>query len=125
MDFNLKPPDPKVTSMTFASQLLTGLKQKIDDSRSGKEPLASMSFRLEPELLKNFKKGCARHHIPQSRVLVAMMEAVVPIMLADPQPPQSSTVQAEDLQRFTELLRMALPQLVNAPGPGSDSSGSR
>lgn len=122
MDFQFKPPDPKITSMTFASQLLSGLKQKIDDTNNSKEPLASVSFRLDPELLKDFRNGCKRHHIPQSRVLVAMMEAIVPIMLADPTPPPPS-VQPEDLQRFTELLRMALPQVVNSSD--SPTKGSR
>jgi hypothetical protein len=56
-----------------------------------------------------------RHSVSQSTVLVSLLEAVVPMMLTDE---KSVVDQSGELQHFVELLRVALPQILNSPRPG-------
>lgn len=117
MDFRLTPPDPKTTTLTFTSQLLSGIKNEHAANRGRREITTVMSFRLPSHLLEDFRKGCEKQNITQSAVLVGLLRAVVPVLQADPTPPPPTQPGAEELQHFVELLRMALPQVVSTSGP--------
>jgi hypothetical protein len=123
MEFRLTPPDPKFTAVTFTTQLLSAIKKQRDESRSGKEALTSQSFRLPVRLRDEFKDACERHNISQSQILRELLEAVVPLLLTDQKPAMEP--QQGELQHFMELLRMALPQVVGAPGTPTSGSGTR
>jgi hypothetical protein len=119
MNLNLTPPESKVASATFTSQLIAGIKTKIEQGRKGKEPLTALTFRLPARLQRDLKAGCERHGVSQSTVLVSLLEAVVPMMLTDEKPVVD---QSGELQHFVELLRVALPQILNSPRPGQQGT---
>jgi hypothetical protein len=91
----------------------------MDQSRKGKEPLTALTFRLPARLQRDLKVGCERHSVSQSTVLVSLLEAVVPMMLTDEKPVVD---QSGELQHFVELLRVALPQILNSPRPGQQGT---